>query len=845
MRLHARKIGSQPFCLRSRERHILSLLALLLLCGCDPTKRIGQGQYLLKHNRVLMEGHGPDPADLTSIIKQKPNKRILGIPIYLGIYNLSDQEALHRKRAQKDSVCVQRNVERVKEGRRERTCDRSTRERTGEPPVILDTNLTARSTEQIRLYMHKEGWFNATVRDTIHYRRRKLSVRLFPANYSTGRGKPYKQPKAEVAYHVVPGPTYHLRKIRFTVDDTTIQHYVQQSWEETLLKTGDRYDADVLDAERERITERLKELGYLFFSKDLVLYKADTAVGDHQVDITLIMERPYSKSGRGLKGTPEGTIYTIGNVTIVSGGPASLGEVDTTDHEGYRIIHRGPLMYRPKALIGSIFIQPDDRYKQSMGDRTYRRLSGLRVFDRVEVSYDTLGTGRPGIANARIGLLPGKPQTMTNEVYATNRGGFFGTTLSIGYRHRNVFRSLGFIQAQLNLGLEAQQSFTRNDTEGQVDQVLNKNTFFNTVSIGPEVTMGFPLSRGFSKSSGSRLLINSLFNYQRRPDFTRTLAKGGIGLEWSETSTWTLNLYADLNAIKIPSKSAEFQDFLIQTNDPVFTNSYTNHLIFNFPRFTATWNTQGKKLTRNVFYWRGTAELAGTMVRLIQSAANNDQFLTDTTTGRDYRTLFGVRYSEYFKIDNDFRINHTIHDRSSVAFRLAAGIGMPYKNLEVLPFESSFFGGGANGMRAWRARSLGPGSYSAPLLAYDRLGEIRIEANFEYRFKLIGYLEGALFTDVGNIWNRRKDPRRPGAEFEVDDFISELAVGTGVGARLNFEFFIVRFDLGMQTKDPSLPVGERWLFQPKDQYEAEQAALGVPVNYRTQFNFNLGIGYPF
>jgi outer membrane protein assembly factor BamA len=845
MRRHARKIGSPAFCLRSRTRHILSALALLVLVGCDPTKRIGEGQYLLKQNRVLVDGHGPDPDDLNSIVKQKPNKRILGIPIYLGIYNLSDQEALHRKRAQKDSVCVQHNIERVKAGRRERTCDRSTRERTGEPPVILDTALTARSTEQIRLYMHKEGWFNAQVRDTTHFNRRKLSARIFSGTYSSARGKAYKQPKAEVAYHIIPGPAYHLRHISFRVDDPSIQHYVQQHWEQSLLRTGDRYDADVLDEERVRITDDLKEEGYLFFVKDLVLYRADTTVGDHQVDITLIMERPYAKSGRGLKGTPEGTIYTIENVTIVSGGPATLGEVDTTDHAGYQIIHRGPLMYRPKPLIGSIFIEPGDRFQQSMGDKTYRRLSGLRVFDRVEMTYDTSGTGKPGVANARIGLLPGKPQSMTNEVYTTNRGGFLGLSVSVGYRHRNVFRSLGFIQTQLNAAVEAQQTFTRNEVEGQVDQVLNKNTFFNTISIGPEVTMGFPLSRYFSKSSGSRLLINSLFNYQRRPDFTRTLAKGSVGLEWNESATRTIGLYADLNAIKIPSKSTAFEHFLTRTNDPVFTNSYTNHLIFNIPRATFTWNTQGTKRTRNVFYLRSTAELAGTVVRFIQSAANNNEFFTDTTTGREYRTLLGVRYSEYFKVDNDFRINHTIHDRSSVAFRFAAGMGMPYKNLEVLPFESSFFGGGANGMRAWRARSLGPGSYSAPLLAYDRLGEIRIEANFEYRFKLIGYLEGALFTDVGNIWNRRKDPRRPGAEFELKDFMSELAVGTGVGARLNFEFFIIRFDLGMQTKDPSLPKGERWIFQAKDRYEEQQAALGVLLNYRTQFNFNLGIGYPF
>ncbi|MFN3874510.1 MAG: BamA/TamA family outer membrane protein, partial [Flavobacteriales bacterium] len=161
------------------------------------------------------------------------------------------------------------------------------------------------------------------------------------------------------------------------------------------------------------------------------------------------------------------------------------------------------------------------------------------------------------------------------------------------------------------------------------------------------------------------------------------------------------------------------------------------------------------------------------------------------------------------------------------------------------PFESSFYVGGANGLRAWRARSLGPGSYSAPLVAFDRIGEMRLEANAEYRFKLIGFLEGALFADLGNIWNLRENDRQPGAAIS-SRFLSELAVGTGAGARLNFDFFIVRFDLGLQTKDPALPPGERWILQPKDKHEAILAELlGTGYRYRPEVNFNLGIGYPF
>lgn len=835
-----RKLGSLPVRLRNNTLHILVFLALgLVLVGCDPTKRVPQGDYLLKHNRVFSSTRTVPEEELLAIVKQKPNKRVLGLPFYLWLYNLSDPQAAQQRKLAKDSLCAERNIERAARGKRLRRCDKATRERNSEPPVLVDSNLTARSREQIRLYMHKEGWFRATVRDTTHHHRRTVLNRLSPS-FDRRRGKPYRQAKVEVAYLVDPGPAYTLRNIRYELDDPLIAQYVEQAWGASLLKTGARYDADVLDAERSRITADLNELGYLFFHKDLIVLLADTSAGEHQVDLRLKMERPYAPADRKLSGTPEGTVYTIRDVTVITDRARAL-PWDTTLYQDHRILHHGKLMYRPKALLGAMFLTPNNRFRQSDANNTYSRLTGLRTFDRVEIVYDTAGTGRPGVADVRIGVLPGKSQSMTTEVYGTNRGGFLGTTFSLGYRHRNLMRTLGFIQGQINFAVETQQAFSRGDASAANTGIGTKD-LFNTISIGPEVTVGLPRPfRWFSKSSGSRMTVNLLYNFQRRPDFTRTLARGSFGFEWNSTPTQHVDIrIPELSVIRIPSKSDEFRTFLQQTNDPVFVNSYTDHLILSVPKITYTWNTQSLKNQRSVKFLRSTFESAGSLLEIMNLHEERD-----TITGRPYGTLFGVRYAEFVKLDNDFRINRMLHDRSSIAFRVAAGIGIPFSNLEVLPFESAFFGGGANGLRAWQARTLGPGSYSAPLFAYDRVGEIRLEANFEYRFKLIGYLEGALFTDVGNIWNRRKDPLRPGVEFEFDDFLSELAIGAGAGARLNFDFFIIRFDLGMQTKDPALPEGERWLFQPKDRYISEQAALGNDVTYRTRFNFNLGIGYPF
>lgn len=826
--------------------HTKLLIALIVLVtACNPTKRVPPGGHLLKRNDVIVEGRGPEAGELEAIIKQKPNQKILGLRFYLSVYNWPDPERMAAKRARKDARREALNEERSEKGKPtkpyKRTVGEWLREVVGEPPVVLDSSLTERSRQQIGLYLQKEGWFHAEVSDTVHFRRRFF--------LSPKRGAPYKQPKAEVVYRARPGTPYTYRNIRSTVDDPTIAGYVQRNWTASLLKPGDRFDADVLDKERERITGDLRELGYLYFTKELVQYTADTAVGGHQVDITLRLERPHGGKDKKLQGTPEGTIHTIQDITIGTmrafRGDRSIVP-DTLRANGYDILYQDRLRYKPQALLNSVFLQPDERFRQSHADRTYRRLTASHVFDRVDITYDTTATGTMGIANARIDVLPGKEQNMSLEGFATNRGGFLGTSVSAGYRHRNLFRGMGSVQVQMVLGLEAQQSFTGGDItteEGSSGGVADEG-LFNTVDIGPEITFRFPnfllpVRRDrFARSASPRTAISLLYNYQRRPDYSRNLAKMSFGYEWNESRYNTIGFFpVEVNVIGIPQRSAAFEQYLQQANDPVLTDSYTDHLIGGM-RGQFTHNSQGNTAQRNVFFARFTAEWAAPLGFLGGSA-------TDTVSGATYNTVAGIRYAEFIKVDSDLRWRRSIRDKSSFAFRVAAGVGVPYGNLPVLPFESSFFVGGANGLRAWRARSIGPGSYSAPLLAFDRIGEVRIEGNAEYRFKLVGFLEGAFFADVGNIWYLKEDPRKPGSGFS-QDFLAELAVGTGLGARLNFDFFIVRFDLGLQTKDPSLPAGERWLFQPKERYEAGIAELtGTTGNYKPQFNFNLGIGYPF
>ena len=794
---------------------------------------------------MQVEGKGVPRTELEQIIKQQPNERILGLRFYLSMYNWPDPDRIQKARARKDAKRDRKNAHRADRGKEPKPYGRTTaewlREVVGEPPVLLDSALTRRSSDQMRLYLQKEGYFNAAVTDSIALAR--------PG------GRAYSKPKARVLYQVDPGRPYRYCTISLRTNDATIRGYLEEAWPDRLVAEGDRFDADVLDQERTRITQRLKELGYLHFGRELVQFDADTSAGDREVDLVVRVERPGPPRKRDLQGTPEGTIYQVEDV-VVDLRRRRRGEAvappDTLLYDGYRFLTDGRPPVKPQALVGSVFLRPGSRYQQSLVDRTYRRLTTLRSFDRVDITFDSTNTSGNDRVDALVRTIPSPSQSVSVELYGTNRGGFLGTQLSLNYRHKNLFRSLGTIQTSMVLGFEAQQSLTGTGSavtdEGVTD--VGRDGLFNTLEIGPEVTLTFPqfllpVRRDrFARSADPRTVFHILYNYQRRPDYTRNLARFSFGYEWHESPTKTWGVYPlEWNVIRIPRLSPEFEDYLRQANDPVLTDSYTDHLIVG-ARFQYTINTRNaEEPRRHNWFYRFTFEPAGNVLYAIDRLV--DAPLSTDTTGSSFYTLTGVRYAQFLKFDNDLRHYRDLGARSSLVARVAAGVGIPLTNLNVLPFESSFFVGGANGLRAWRARTVGPGSNSAPLVAFDRIGEVRIEGNLEYRFDLIGYLEGALFADLGNIWYLEEEAERPGSGFGAD-FLGELAIGTGVGLRLNFDFFLVRFDLGLQTKDPSLPQGERWIFQPKDRYEAALSELnGQPTRYKPGLNLNLGIGYPF
>ena len=323
------------------------------------------------------------------------------------------------------------------------------------------------------------------------------------------------------------------------------------------------------------------------------------------------------------------------------------------------------------------------------------------------------------------------------------------------------------------------------------------------------------------------------YNYQRRPDYTRTITNFKFGYNWKTSTARNHSLsLVDLNYVNL----YEFnEDFINSIKDLYIKSSFTDHLIFAM-NYTQVDNTQNLKRKDDYHYFKWTVESAGNILSAYSSVLKRpEQIVTDTITGQvsSFHEVLGTRYAQYLKADFEYRYGHMIDKYNSIVWRTFAGIGLPYGNFDVLPFEKKYFTGGANGIRAWQVRSLGPGTYEAPEGAYpNQSSDMKLEANLEYRYRFLGRVEGAFFLDAGNIWAINGKDNRPGAQFRFDQFYKEIAVGTGMGLRFDFTYFIFRLDLGMKLNDPSLEEGKRFIIG------------NYPITAK-HFNLCFAIGYPF
>ena len=405
------------------------------------------------------------------------------------------------------------------------------------------------------------------------------------------------------------------------------------------------------------------------------------------------------------------------------------------------------------------------------------------------------------------------------------------------------------LEFRLKGGIEAQKTFNDN-TNANANDLNTPIELFNTREFGPELNINIPrfllpFNVRASINANPKTIFTSALNYQRRPDYTRTITNFSLGYTWKESTRkrHTINPVV-IDFVKVDLQPL-FQDYLInKVQNRFILNSFSNHLSTS-TRYSFVYDEQDIKKQQNFSYFRLNAESSGNILRGIYNVSNSikpDIFVKDVD-GR--YTIIDIAYSQYLRMDADYRFYYNSSEINKIVFRIAAGIGKPLANFQVLPFERSFFSGGANGIRAWQSRTLGPGSYTNKIFTSDQLGDGQLEGNIEYRLKLFKIINGAFFIDAGNTWLRQPDPNRPGGDFQLNRFYKEIAIGSGFGIRADFNFFIIRCDIGIKVRDPQFVEDRRWVIQHLFDPAWKQEYRTIHDTKYSFLAFNIGIGYPF
>ncbi|MCB0760394.1 MAG: BamA/TamA family outer membrane protein [Flavobacteriales bacterium] len=841
------------------------LFAVLAFSGCNPTKRLAEGEVLLQKNKIKVvdepSGFDISQYDMSAVLKQRPNRRVLLFRFHLGVFNRVNPERRihhHARKEQRIQLIIEDRQQQIDQLIQEQASERKIKRKqarlkelraapvttwrdwlaftVGEKPVVIDSALTRKSADQLSVYLAKKGYFSNEVTYSLDTLRK-------------GR-------RAIVNYVVHPYAPYKVKSLEYAISDPGIGRRTDFFEQQSTIQPGDVFSVEALDAERVWITDYLNNRGYYSFTKEYITFTADSSVGNREVAVTmkvrsLLEQSPFHPDS--LMESPHRK-YFIGDIyvhTDYSATDNNYAPTDTLEFEGLHILYSGELELSPQLIRYLVAFNSGDLYQKDYVTKTYRNFSKLQLFRSSSVRFEDIQGDELNVLTCHLLLARAKSQTLSMESTGTHRNGNLGIQGSMGYRHRNLFNGAETGEINVVVGFEAQNTITQTEATEDISETVADRARLNTFEIGPEFTLRFhklvPFSlERISNNSDPKTTLTAAYNFQSRPDYERQLTQFRMGYDWIENIDKGSHIYWDLvklSLIKI-DKSPEFQKLLDDLGDAYLASSYQNHFITSGG---VSWvlNNQKKKLQRKYFFNKASFSIAGNLMRL---GYNMSKAEVNENGGYE---IAGIQFAQFLKIEEDFRLYRNPDEKNTIAFRFHAGMGKPGANLGALPFEESFFAGGSNDIRAWQARSLGPGSYrdTTALVTYNSIGEFKLQSSIEYRFDITPMFEGAFFFDAGNIWLLQDDLTRSGGKFELKNLGREIAVGGGAGLRMDFDFFLVRFDFGIQLKDPAKVSGEQWFFQKKDEYinftDTYFYPNGGNPGYRPVWNFNLGIGYPF
>lgn len=775
----------------NRTTIIYFIVALLIFTSCNVTKLVPKGDALFTGATVKVKDSTLSPKEKKKVKESsenlpqpKPNSRFLGISFKLLFYSMAGDTSKHS--------FIRKFFRKI-----------------GQAPVLLSSVNLDYNVKLLENYLQNQGYFKTIASaDTI-----------------------VKHKKGHAYYTVTPGQVYTIKEVTFETDSSSLGQAIKATQPNSFLKPGDPFNLAVIKAERERIDALLKERGYYFFSPDALIAEVDSTIGAHQVNMFLrvkenapeIAEKPYLID----------SVYIFTDYRL-NGNGADTSMSKKALYGGYYIVDPKN-RFKPKLFPQIMLFDSGDAYNRDDHNLTLSRLINLNVFKFVKNRFEVTESNDPdtGRLNTYYYLTPQEKKSIRAELSGnTKSNNYVGSQITLSFKNRNTFKGAEELDMNVNVGTEVQYS--------------GRNSGYNTYNIGGGVSLTIPkfvvpffhfkTTNAFVPKTKIGLSYDLL---NRKKLYTLSSLKGELGYEWkpSYDVSEKFNLFS-INYVHSINVTKEYLDSI--QNNPILKHSIDTQFIIG-SNYSFSVNPFVSKYRGTGFYFEGLADVSGNLSGLF--------IPKDPVSGK--KKLFGTPISQYLKAQADLRYYLQLDNNTRLANRMVLGFGYPYGNSKQLPYIKQYFIGGNNSIRAFRSRSVGPGTYrpkSADSVSFfpDESGDLMLEMNTELRYQFNNIVGAAVFLDAGNIWLYHKDTTkvpghpdqllRPGVQF-TSRFLNQLAVGTGIGIRLNFSILLLRLDLGIPLRKPWLPEGQRWVI--------DQINFGSKGWRRQNLILNIAIGYPF
>jgi len=834
------------------------LVFITLLNSCDVVKRVKSNEHLITKNTIIVDDKINKEERVNNIITQKTNSGInslLGFPLKLHVYNLArpNIDSILQAKVLSDSSKVRWKTKLLSKKQFDKEIEarkklNSWLKRTGEKPTIYNEDKTLKTVNNLRKYYYSKGWFDNEV--------------TFEVDKDSNK-------RAQVTYKVTKKQPYFLDSLRPVISSPLIDSLYPKFIRKTLLKKGEQYDEQNFENERERINTYLRNAGFYYFGQDYIRFETDTIDTNHKVNTDIIITNRTVRTEDSSRVEPF-KIYKIKAVNLFTDDNFDnrfKTISDTTTYKDYNLYSKEKLRFRPKALTDAVFINKGDTYTDLARSRSLRYLNDLQMFRYPSIEY--IENIEDTTLTANIYLEPKKKYALSLDLDVSQSNiQTIGFSVTPGLKIRNIFRGAETLEISGIAAIGASRDgsedddafFDINEFGGNIRLTIPRLfTPFNTDSIIPKYmspSTAINLSTTSQQNIGldkqtlsgllsynwspSRTVSNTLelFNVQFVKNLNTSNYFGVYTNSFSRLNTIARNIgyIASEENLSIPNEANQFIDDVLNGNTSLSSNDDDFITVNNIEErkqrltennliFSTSFDYKKDRRTSifdndfSIFKWR--VELAGNLLSNL-----SEIFGATKNSDGDYE-VFGVAFSQYFKTEVDYVKYFDLGKNNVFAFRSYAGIAIPYGNSNSIPFAESFFAGGPNDNRAWTAYNLGPGSSSSTNEFNEANFKIHLSA--EQRFGLFGDLRGALFVDAGNIWNVLDNVEDDRATFTNFNSLENIAVGSGFGLRYDFDFFVLRFDTGFKTYDPSQQEGSRWFRN---------------YNFRNAV-YNIGINYPF